>query len=168
MCHSKHFGDTCGGSKALTELSEMCPIDKFTAEQAPSRAPASSWAGGALPAVSLCSDCTQGTQGRDLGATLPLERGCYGAGRIFGVFHQELVAVAVLSPWAAPWGSVQAANSAASLQQPHELLENLQWDLERRNTWQLQAPVQTLQQALPSLGESFDVSTGALAHVPSG
>lgn len=41
-------------------------------------------------------------------------------------------------PRAAPWGSVQATNSAASSKQPHELLENLQWDLKRRNTWQLE------------------------------
>lgn len=67
-------------------------------------------------------------------------------------------------PRAAPWGSVQAANSAASLKQPHEFLENLQWGLERRNRRQLEAPIQALQEALPRLGESFDLSSGALAH----
>lgn len=56
------------------------------------------------------------------------------------------------------WGSVQATNSAAPLEQPHELLENLQWDLE------MEAPVQTLQKALPRLGKSFDLSSGTLAH----
>lgn len=30
--------------------------------------------------------------------------------------------------------------------------------------WQLEAPVQTLQEALPRLRESFDLCRGALAH----
>lgn len=35
MFPSKPFCDTSGGGKAVTELSEMCPSDGFTADQAP-------------------------------------------------------------------------------------------------------------------------------------
>lgn len=58
-------------------------------------------------------------------------------------------------PRAAPWGSVQAANSAASLKQPHELLENLQWGLERRNRRQLEAPIQASRKPCPGWGRAL-------------